>query len=316
MDYDSAAKLVSLEWALEVADLASTPKTEGAATTAGHLDFEARAQAIVAREPPASKEQTPVQLPIWPEPHRGQANALVRSAVFGSAQRRRMVTNELLAAWGKLEIRLTGSTLNQFDETVWMQLVHMWRLQGEPQDFRVRFKAKTFMRSLGRKSSGGKCVTEAQAACTRLGSFLALQNLAARETNALQADLYSGPLVTEFASDTVHGLFVVTLNPKFLQLFGAAHTRLDWQTRLRLSTGLATWLHRYVLSHQATATSPHRIATATLKELSGSKSSPKEFKRSLKRSMTALQQEQIVTHWRITPTSALEFCRPPTNRKP
>jgi len=321
-DYDRLSRLKGLEAALNTACI-DPGSAETTATTSELEAIAARMVALTAREDLDEGRANPaVQLPIWPEPARAQANTLLRSALFGANQRRRMVRfgdNTSHAAWGGLKLQLTGETMNQFDENVWMQLVHLWKQQGEPQDFIVRFKARAFLRSLGKKHFGGRCVELVRTTISRLsGTVVHLQGeLSDRERNALGGMLeYGGNLIEEYFAKPEDGFFAVRLNPKFLRLFGAGHTRFDWETRLRLPLGLASWLHRYILSHRATAAHPHRDSVARLKELSGSRTTDKQFRFRLKRAMNVLQKEGVVLQFGWTTNGALEFVRPQSNALP
>jgi len=269
-----------------------------------HEDYEAWGQKMAALAAGRkAQEQTtqPVQLPIWAEPDRAMPNAMLRSALFGCARRREFIDDALIASWPDVEIRFSGQTFNQFDESVWMQIVHLFRKQGEPQDFKVRFNAKPFCRMLGGKGIGGSNVAKLRQSLVRLrGGTLLIAH------NGVE---YGGGVIQDFTHDEDRGFFVVTLNPKYLRLLSTGYTRLDWEIRRALPTGIATWMHRYVLSHRATRKKPHRIGLEQLHRISGMNSSPKEFRRHLKRTMDLLGDQNVVDEWRITDNAALEFIR-------
>jgi hypothetical protein len=248
-----------------------------------------------------------VQLPIWAETERLIPNAMLRSALFSCARRRQFVDDVLIASWADVEIRFSGQTLNQFDESVWMQIIHLFRQQHEPVDFKVRFYAKPFCRMLGGKGGGGSNVAKLRQSLVRLrGGTLLISH------NGME---YGGGVLNDFTHDEDRGFFVVTLNPKYLQLLSTGYTRVDWDTRKALPTGIATWMQLYVQSHRATKTSPHRIGLEQLHKLSGMGSSPKEFRRHLKRTMDLLKSHGVVESWRITDNGALEFIRPPARKR-
>jgi len=242
-----------------------------------------------------------IQMPIWPEPQRAMPNAMLRSALFSAARRRRQVKREQLAAWGRTEILLTGETFNQADEGVWLQLVHLYRTQCEPADCKVRFSAKPFLRELGSKRPGGSNVNRLLDSIARLGATVHIKH---------QGYEYGGGLVDDYTLDQHSGLFVVRLNPKYLQLFGTGHTRIDWETRKALPTGLPSWLHRDVLSQKATEKHPHRELVKNLQTRCGMKGPLKEFRRSLRSAMQKLEAAGIVERWTITRNDALEYVRP------
>jgi hypothetical protein len=242
-----------------------------------------------------------IQFPIWPESQRALPNVLIRSALFSAAKRRRQVKRELLAAWGDTKILLTGETLNQADEDVWLQLVHLYLKQSEPADFKIRFNAKPFMREIGTKATGGSMVNRLTDSLSRLGGTVHVRHKRME---------YGGGLVDDFTLDEDTGRFVVRLNPKFLQLFGTGHTRIDWKDRKALPRGLATWLHREVMSHRATAKHPHRDSVNSLHKRSGAGGVLKKFRHNLRRAMGQLEACGIVAFWSITANDALEYVRP------
>jgi hypothetical protein len=241
-----------------------------------------------------------IQLPIWAEAQRATPNALLRSALFAAGRRRRQVKRAELAAWGDTKILYTGETLNQADEDVWLQLVHLYRQQSEPADLKVRFSAKPFLRELGAKRVGGSNIDRLTSSLARLRSSIHIRHGRSE---------YVGGLVDDFALDEPSGRFVARFNPKLLELFGTGHTRLDWETRKALPTGLATWLHRWALSHKATEKHPHRETVAALHGRSGSGGDLKDFRRKLKKAMTRLEEAGVVEHWTITRNDALEYTR-------
>lgn len=270
--------------------------------------FEARAQRMAAlaagRESSEGKEEKAafVQLPIWAEPERLSPNATLRSALFGCARKRSFVKDEVIASWPDVIIRFSGETFNQFDESVWMQIVHLFRQQEEPVDFKVRFKAKPFCRALGRSGKSGGDVSQLRQSLVRLrGGTILISH------NGME---YGGGILNDFTYDEDRAHFVATLNFKYLHLLNAGHTRVQWETRKLLPTGIATWMHRYILSHRATQRSPHRIGIEQLREISGMNSPLKEFRRHLKRTMNLLMDYGIVADWKITSRDALEFIRP------
>jgi hypothetical protein len=250
-----------------------------------------------------SAEQSVEQIPFWPAPLRAIPSELLRSALFGCARRSHFVKSEELAAWGSNKITYTGQRLNQFDESLWLQLVHLHRGQSVGPGYKIHISARALLRELGIKTAGGSGLRRLDRSLDRLmGAVVSLTH---------------GDVVRKLASpvqraqvDKATGRFAVELNPDWSALLNEQATYLDWETRKALPTGLATWLHRYVLSHRATARSPHRIGLEKLRALSGMLSAPKEFKRHLKRAMGQLESRNVVASWSITPNGSLEVVRP------
>ena len=94
--------------------------------------------------------ESAVQLPIWAEAMRAAPNELIRSALFNAKNRnnkREYLKNAPIYVVGDGEMRYTGEELRQDDETVWMQILHLARLQ--PLATWVEFKRSEFLKALG-----------------------------------------------------------------------------------------------------------------------------------------------------------------------
>src|SRR5208283_569608 len=95
-----------------------------------------------------------IQFPFWPDTDRAAPNTFLRSALFGVVKKgeRRYCKNEKLTAWPGHELAYTGQQLDQYDEDVWMHLVHLHRKQGvEPgKPLSANAKKRGFMRDFGR----------------------------------------------------------------------------------------------------------------------------------------------------------------------
>lgn len=258
------------------------------------------------------KQAEVIQFPLWPEPERAAPNAFLRSALFGVVKKgaRRYCKQEKLAAWPDTELAFTGEQLDQYDEDVWMQLVHLHRIQGvEPgRPLQVNAKARGFMREFGRGKGGTSTAKAFYDSIVRMEAC-AISVKQKFEGRRLE---YIGSLVQKAVREEGTERWAVTLNPDLLPHFApGCYTRMDWQTRLALKTDLARWLHGYVSSHQATPKQPHRIGLERLRELSGSTTELKDFRRKLKKAMAELEASNTVFRWCITDGDALEFVRHP-----
>ncbi|MCI4412229.1 MAG: hypothetical protein JHC38_11205, partial [Thiotrichales bacterium] len=80
----------------------------------------------------SSKKRASGTLPVWSEEKRGIPHALIRTAIFGLVKKgeKRRLKNEVIASIDGMTVRQTGSQLDQNDLAVWMQLIHLARLQG------------------------------------------------------------------------------------------------------------------------------------------------------------------------------------------
>lgn len=253
-----------------------------------------------------------IQLPLWPEPMRAAPTVVFRSALFGVQARgtkRQQFEKELLASWGETSIRYTGKRLDQYDEDVWLQTLHLARLQNANAYEGISFTARGFLKSFGRQSGGGNAIMRLD------DSLLRMVACAVVITDGERT--YMGNLIHSVKKDEASGRYVVCLNPDLAKLFGGGYTKLEWQTRLELKTDLARWLHAFVLTHRATEDHPQRVSIIELKKLVGvADRELKKFRYDVKRAMAQLQEFGVVRSWRITSNDALEFVRPQRKELP
>lgn len=284
------------------------------------LDFMERANRLAemarqrgdteATEPQPKTKGEVIQFPLWPEPERAAPNAFLRSALFGVVRKgeRRYCEQEKLAAWPDTELAYTGQQLDQYDEDVWMQLAHLYRLQGvnPGRPIYVNAKSRSFMRGFGRSRPGTRAAKAFYASVCRMeacGIHLT------QKINGQEVE-YIGNLVQKAARIKGEECWAIVLNPDLVPYFAPGHySRIDWDARLQLKSDLARWLHGYVASHQATPKHPHRIAVARLHELSGSNALLKRFRFNVKQAMAELARTNQVLSWRLTEADALEFVR-------
>lgn len=242
-------------------------------------------------------------LPHWDDDQRGAPAAVLRSALFGVIKRGKRVAldNELLASWAGSEIRYTGFRLDQADLDCWLEAMHLARKYPLGRD--VRFTSRGFLRAMGRKGSGGKDQKWLDGAFRRMVACAVLFRFA-------NGQEYAGSLVSEFFVDRDSGRYVLNINPLIASLFEEEFVKLSTEKRSLLKSDLARWLQGYVQSHRATEAQPHRIGLARLQALCGSTAQRREFRRLLKKAMNELQQQELISRWRITDRDALEFVRP------
>lgn len=271
---------------------------------AKHVGEEAVVAERNAKLPVPDQGAEIVQLPLWPEPQRAAPSAIFRSALFGVVRRgrRRFVNDEVLAAWKGCEFRYKGERLDQYDLDVWLQALHLARMQDLSDENGVQFTARGFLRALERTATGPNV--------KRLKASLKRMVACAVEIQVGSCS-YVGNLVERFVVSEETGRYVVRLNPDLKRLFDTGATRIEWRQRLTLKTDLAKWLYDYVETHSATKKRPHRISVSRLHELCGMETPLKEFRYNLKKAAQRLEQRALLTDWCLTRGDALEFVRPP-----
>ncbi len=240
---------------------------------------------------PAKKEKKAgfaveiIQLPFWPDVTRSLPNEILRSALFSAKNRnaeRVMLKSEPIAIIGDGRITYRGEELRQDDETVWLQLVHLARqyLVGQLVEFTPHSFCLAIHWKINKKSY------------ERLKESLRRMQATGLDVYSKQLDrgvsLSMIPFFEYEDSETQKKLplWRVRIAPELVELFGNDHyTRIEWEQRLRLPDGLATWLHGYLASHRV----PHPIKIETVAQGSGMTTANKpELRRLIKRALTNL----------------------------
>jgi hypothetical protein len=199
------------------------------------------------------------QLTLWAEGLRGIPNEIVRSALFtvkNRKQPRADLKRAVVAVIGEGEITYTGEELRQDDETVWLQLIHLARENGLATPF--HFTPFSFCKAIEWPVTGqsydrlDKCMTRLQATSLKIAS------------KRLNEDLSLSMLPGYHAKrrkDGDGGLWTVRMHDELVFLFSEfQYTRVEWQRRLSLPEGMATWLHAYYASHRE----PYPVRIETL----------------------------------------------------
>lgn len=258
-------------------------------------------EAIKNDEPPKPK---PVMcLMGWLDEERVGPSVVFRSSLFGMVERgkRRFLNNERLASWSGTSVHFKGEQLDQYDLDVWLQALHLARKQNLNAENGLRFSARGFLRSIGRKYSG-------DAAQTLFESFTRMRACAVTVRSGSMD--YMGGFVDSCARDHETGEYVLRFNPAMRAMFEAGYTKISGEKRQEIATDLGRWLYGYIESHKATTKKPHRISIEALKAISGSTEELRKFRARLKASMLTLQSLGIVLSWTITASDVLEFGRP------
>lgn len=254
------------------------------------LRARAKIQAETRPAPPTSQVQKNKQmsLELWPEAVRNVPNAVLRGSLFGVSRIRPVYSKRtLLASVEGIQIRAKGQGLNQADLDVWENLLHLARLQ--PLGNKVEFTAHALLQILGRQT--GKTQHE------QLKEDLSrLATLGVEITWTAEQKTFFGTLVSSFFRDEETGRYVLKFNQDFGVLYGTGSTYLDWGQRRALGqNSLAKWLHGFYCSHAR----PYAYSIEKLKELCGSTSDLKEFKRLIKAGLSLLVEVGSLKSWDI-----------------
>lgn len=205
-----------------------------------------------------------VQLPLWAEALRCLPNELLRSALFNAKNRkqpRAYLKRQDIAVLFEGRITYQGEELRQDDETVWLQLIHLAKEQ--PLGSVVEFSPYGFCKAIGWPICKGSyerlrdCLDRMQAT-----------SLAVYSKRLAEGVSLSMIPVFSWQDENKQTLkkYRVQVAPQLVELFGSDHyTRVEWEQRLSLPVGIATWLHGYYASHRE----PFPVKLDTIKRGSG-----------------------------------------------
>lgn len=223
----------------------------------------------------ASARQLSLWPSVWSEAARCAPNLLLRAALFaalGDAPRRFLDRVEL-ATNADSRLTYTGVQLDQGDLDVWLNLLHIARLQ--PMGNQVRCTAYKLLQVLGRADTGANRQILHKRILRLKATAIELQS---------GPITYIGSLIQSACKDEVSREYVIVIDPALHPLF-ARHqfTYLDKAIRQGLSgKPLAQWVHAFYSTHGA----PYPLTAAYLHQLSGSANAdPKSFRQKLRRAL-------------------------------
>ena len=250
-----------------------------------------------------AKAFSQTQLQFWRETKRCAPNIILRSSLFNGKNRktpRQYLKDEDIYVIGDGSISYRGEELRQDDKLVWMQLIHLARLQpiGHP----VTFMPYTLCQSLG----WGRSKKDKE----RL-----LESLSRMQATSLKVK--SSQLKEGFAESMIPFFFwcdkegkeskgwQVVLAPGLVDLFNeSAFTRMEWEFIKSLPAGLASWLFSYFSSHAA----PYPIKVETIakgaKLAYAEKENPtasdkKELRLTVINALTVLKETGFITDYKV-----------------
>lgn len=228
------------------------PKTQSTTPLAA-LD---KLQQSRSRKAPATDAQPSSQmmLPFWPEAVRGIPNAILRGALFGVAQRRETVKDELICSVSNVEIYFTGERFNQTDLDLFEMLLHLGRLQ--PLGERIEFTAYSMLKALGRHT-GKTQRRQLRQELVRLRAG----TMEFRWTETGKG--FVGGMLANIAFDEKAnqiGRYAVWFDQKVMTLYDHGYTQINWEQRQALgANNLAKWLHNFYSTHAAPL--PYKVST-------------------------------------------------------
>lgn len=222
---------------------------------------------VVAPKAKNKEVNTPSELlAVCSNAERILPNEIVRSALFNARnrnQKREYMRSVEIAVIGGGTITYRGEELRQDDATVFMHIVHI--AKNMPIGSLVEFTPYSICKAIGWGIGGEKY--------KRLRESLSRMQATALEVRSQRIDgVWGGesmsmiPYFKWKEGDETLAKYQVKLAPQLVELFGNVHyTRTDWEQRLALPDGLATWLHTYFASHK----NPHPVPIETIMQGAG-----------------------------------------------
>nr|WP_145548001.1 plasmid replication initiator TrfA [Variovorax boronicumulans] len=241
------------------------------------------------RKSPGMLLAGPTQLPLWGERVRGAPNALARSALFTCADKRkprRSFDRQVIVSVAGQEIRYTGKELRQDDLTVWLQVVHLARMQ--PIGDQVEVSASSLGVAIGWGNSGDTY--------KRLRDSIARMREGSVWVDKPNGKGFSGNLIMRLewsdAGSKSREKWKLYLDPNILELFQPdAFTLLNGEERLGL-TPLAQWIYGFFSTHET----PFPYKVETLFGLSGSTATCLSgFRRNLLEALDVLKERRLIS---------------------
>lgn len=227
------------------------------------------------------KKTAIVEFPFWPVQKRFAPNVLVRSAVFTATHnKRRYLDSEVIGQQHGYNVKFTGATLDQADFDVWLQAAQI--AKDSPLGTVCTMKAYEFLKSIGRKPSGGSIYEWLIKSIARLQSSVIHVPIGPNTWKKIN-------LIAETEGNDETKEIQICFSPSIIKLFAANDwTALQWEERKALKgKPLALWLHGYYSSHAK----PLPLKIETLLKLSGSDTKElRYFKKALKKAFEALEK--------------------------
>jgi hypothetical protein len=206
------------------------------------------------------------QIPLWADKYRGLPNDLARSALFccaGHKAPRRQFKREKIASVNGFDLIYNGTELRQDDEDVFLQIVHLARLQ--PLENGVEVTGSQLLKLL--------LWPRNEASYDRLKEII--QRLKEGTINIKSRTGtrgFSNSLLRKYtwkdegAESKLLEKWRLWVEPEVVLLFSDQdYSLIDWEGRLKLGI-LAKWLHSFYSTHR----DPVPYKTQTLKDLCGS----------------------------------------------
>lgn len=203
------------------------------------------------------------QLALWPDTERGLPNELARCAVFSAKNKReerivhRADSPLEVPIIGGGKVSFIGEELRQDDETVWAELVHRAK---EARSESIEFVPHELITSL-KWPPNGASYKRLLTIIRRLSSTT-IEVYSSRFDRGIPTRLLRSYEYSTKDTQRPWKIQVFSKDDELLFLFDKLYTRFDWERRLSLPVGVATWLHSFYSSHRDPF--PHKFETLAM----------------------------------------------------
>ena len=246
---------------------------------------------------PNNKSEQPSALPSvipanWNDFRRCLPNEVVRSALFNARNRnvpRAYMKDVEIAVIGDGSITYRGEELRQDDATVWMQMIHL--AKSLPLGATVEFTAYSFCKAVKWPICNGS-YERLRASLRRMqATSLAIYSNRLKEGVSMSMI----PFFEWKDTGKILKRYQVHLAPQLVSLFqDMQYTQVEWEQRLNLPDGIATWLHTYFASHKI----PFPISIEKIKYGAGIRDIPQtELRRLIKTALKKLVDVGFLKSW-------------------
>lgn len=233
-------------------------------------------------------------LPDWPDQQRALPNEILRSALFNARnhkQPRRFLRDAEIPAIGNINITYRGEELRQDDELVWMHLIHLGK--RHPLKRCIEFTPYSFVKAIGWPVKGDSYERLKKCLRRMTGTAVSFQS----NRLGLCVSMISKFSWRDEESGTALKYWQVWIEPEMQTVFNEDFlTRLDWEIRKALPSGIASKLHGYFVSHK----SPYPVKIETLMKLCGIEMTERQFKEKLKVALNTLVAADVLKSWECT----------------